>query len=123
MTTARNVLGTALELCCGAPITGFYRDGFCNTGPQDLGRHVVCAEVTDEFLAFSRARGNDLTTPVPAYNFPGLKSGDRWCVCALRWQEALEGGVAPPVVLVSTHEKALEVVALKDLEHHALPVS
>jgi uncharacterized protein (DUF2237 family) len=119
MTTAKNVLGQPLDHCCSSPRTGFYRDGFCNTGPMDSGSHVICAEMTAAFLDFTKAHGNDLSTPVPAYQFPGLKPGDRWCLCALRWQEALEAGVAPPVVLSATHEKALEVVALKDLKRHA----
>ncbi len=117
---AQNVLGTPLEVCSTAPMTGFYRDGCCETGPQDRGRHVVCAEVTAEFLAFTRQRGNDLSTPRPEYNFPGLKPGDRWCLCASRWQEALEAGVAPPVILAATHAAALQIVRLADLQAHAL---
>jgi uncharacterized protein (DUF2237 family) len=120
MTEARNVLGTKLELCCTSPMTGFYRNGFCQTGGQDFGMHVVCAEVTAEFLQFTKARGNDLTTPAPHFNFPGLKPGDKWCLCAARWQEALEAGVAPPVVLESTHARALEVCSLEDLQKHSL---
>jgi uncharacterized protein (DUF2237 family) len=116
----RNVLGGPLAVCCMSPMTGFYRTGSCETGPQDLGTHVVCAQVTEAFLAFSRARGNDLTTPVPAFGFPGLQPGDRWCLCAARWQEALEAGVAPPVVLAATHEHALAFVSLDDLKRHAL---
>jgi uncharacterized protein (DUF2237 family) len=100
-------------------MTGFYRDGSCHTGPQDFGTHVVCARVTREFLDFSVARGNDLVTPVPQFRFPGLKPGDKWCMCAMRWKEALEAGVAPPVVLAATHEKALEFVSLEDLKRHA----
>jgi uncharacterized protein (DUF2237 family) len=123
MSTARNVLGEALLPCGDEPLTGFYRDGCCNTGPDDLGRHVVCARMTAEFLAFSRSRGNDLTRPVPAAGFPGLKPGDRWCLCAARWQEALEAGVAPRVVLRATHEAALEHVALEDLKRHALDLN
>jgi uncharacterized protein (DUF2237 family) len=123
MSTARNVLGEALLPCGDEPLTGFYRDGCCNTGPEDLGRHVVCARMTAEFLAFSRSRGNDLTRPVPAAGFPGLKPGDRWCLCAARWQEALEAGVAPRVVLRATHEAALEHVALEDLKRHALDLN
>ena len=118
--TAQNVLGTPLEVCGTAPMTGFYRDGCCETGPQDRGRHVVCAEVTAEFLAFTRQRGNDLSTPRPEYNFPGLRTGDRWCLCASRWQEALEAGVAPPVILAATHAAALQIVRLADLQAHAL---
>jgi hypothetical protein len=123
MSTARNVLGEALLPCGDEPLTGFYRDGCCNTGPDDLGRHVVCARMTAEFLAFSRSRGNDLTRPVPAAGFPGLRPGDRWCLCAARWQEALEAGVAPRVVLRATHEAALEHVALEDLKRHALDLN
>lgn len=117
---ARNVLGGPLATCCTAPLTGFYRDGSCHTGPQDLGTHVVCAQVTTEFLEFSVARGNDLVTPVPQFHFPGLNPGDKWCLCALRWKEALDAGVAPPVVLAATHEKALEFVSLEDLKRHAV---
>ncbi len=123
MSTARNVLGETLLPCGAEPLTGFYRDGCCNTGPDDLGRHVVCARMTAEFLAFSRSRGNDLTRPVPAAGFPGLRPGDRWCLCAARWQEALEAGVAPRVVLRATHEAALEHVALEDLKRHALDLN
>ncbi len=117
---ARNVLGGPLATCCTAPLTGFYRDGSCHTGPQDLGTHVVCAQVTLEFLEFSVARGNDLVTPVPQFHFPGLNPGDKWCLCAMRWKEALAAGVAPPVVLAATHEKALEFVSLEDLKRHAV---
>ncbi|MEM8912557.1 MAG: DUF2237 domain-containing protein, partial [Planctomycetota bacterium] len=101
-------------------MTGFYRDGCCNTGGQDVGVHVVCALMTDEFLAFSRSRGNDLTTPMPMYQFPGLKSGDRWCLCAARWKEAYDAGVAPRVVLASTHISALEYATIDELRHHAV---
>jgi hypothetical protein len=100
-------------------MTGFYRDGFCRTGADDLGLHVVCAEVTAEFLQFSALCGNDLSTPNPAFGFPGLQPGDRWCLCVLRWKEALEAGVAPPVVLEATHISALEFVDLDDLQRHA----
>jgi uncharacterized protein len=117
---ARNVLGGPLATCCTAPLTGFYRDGSCHTGPQDLGTHVVCAQVSQAFLEFSVARGNDLVTPVPQFHFPGLNPGDKWCLCALRWKEALDAGVAPPVVLAATHEKALEFVSLADLKRHAV---
>jgi uncharacterized protein len=120
---ARNVLGGPLATCCTAPLTGFYRDGSCHTGPQDLGTHVVCAQVTQAFLEFSVARGNDLVTPVPQFHFPGLNPGDKWCLCALRWKEALDAGVAPPVVLAATHEKALEFVSLADLKRHALDLN
>jgi len=105
-----NVLGTPLIGCCTDPMTGFYRDGVCNTGPTDSGRHVVCAIMTEEFLDFTKGRGNDLSTPRPEYQFPGLKPGDGWCLCALRWKEAWEAGVAPPVKLEATHEKALEYI-------------
>jgi hypothetical protein len=116
----RNVLGEPLSPCSTDPVTGFYRDGCCATGPQDAGRHVVCAQVTAEFLDYSRSRGNDLVTPRPQFGFPGLKPGDRWCLCADRWREALAAGVAPPVVLQSTHEAALEHVELADLKRRAL---
>ncbi|PLZ81622.1 hypothetical protein CBP16_09560 [Fischerella thermalis WC217] len=101
-------------------MTGFYRDGLCSTGAGDVGVHVVCAQVTEEFLAFTKSRGNDLSTPVPAFDFPGLKPGDRWCLCASRWKEALDAGVAPPVVLSATHVSALEYVSLSELKQHAL---
>jgi uncharacterized protein (DUF2237 family) len=120
MADAKNVLGTTLESCSVDPMTGFFRDGCCRSGAEDLGLHLVCAQVTDEFLAFSKRRGNDLITPVPQYQFPGLKSGDRWCLCVLRWREALEAGVAPPVVLESTHISTLEFVDLEDLQTHAV---
>ena len=123
MAGEKNVFGGKLETCCTSPMTGFYRDGCCRTGPQDLGLHVICAEVTEEFLQFSKARGNDLSTPNPEYDFPGLKSGDRWCLCALRWKEALDAGVAPPVILAATHELALEVVSLEDLKRHAIDLA
>ncbi len=115
-----NVLGEKLEPCCFEPLTGFYRDGFCRTGPGDHGLHTVCVEVTDRFLAFSRAQGNDLITPIPEYDFPGLVAGDRWCLCVTRWKEALEAGAAPRVALASTHISALEFVSLEDLQAHAL---
>ncbi len=115
-----NVLGTSLKACCLDPQTGFYRDGFCRTGPQDTGRHVICAEMTEAFLKFSRSRGNDLITPRPEYDFPGLRAGDRWCVCAMRWKEALDAGVAPPVRLEACHENALQFTSLADLQAHAL---
>ena len=118
MTEPKNVLGTKLELCCTSPMTGFYRDGFCTTGGQDVGMHVVCAQVTEEFLQYTKSQGNDLSTPAPYFNFPGLKPGDCWCLCAARWQEALEAGVAPPVVLEATHARALEVCNLADLQKH-----
>ena len=113
-----NVLGGDLEPCCFDPVTGFYRDGYCRTGSGDLGVHVVCAVMTEEFLEFTRSRGNDLVTPQPQWMFPGLEPGDRWCVVAERWNEALEAGVAPPVVLEATHASALEFVSMDDLEAH-----
>ena len=114
-TEARNVLGTALVPCSYDPLTGYYRDGCCNTDEHDQGSHVVCAKVTQAFLDFSLMRGNDLITPRPEHRFAGLKAGDRWCLCARRWQEALDAGVAPPVVLECTHAKALEFVTLEQL--------
>ena len=116
----KNVLGGQLATCSLSPRTGFYRDGCCNTGAEDLGLHVVCAQVTAEFLEFAKAQGNDLITPMPAYSFPGLKPGDRWCVCAGTWRQAFEAGVAPPVVLAATHEETLAVVPLSALKDHAL---
>lgn len=116
---SKNVLGTALESCCTSPMTGFYRDGTCHTGPQDRGVHVVCAELTEAFLSYTKAQGNDLSTPQPLYNFPGLNPGDKWCLCAARWKEAMEDGVAPPVVLASTHEAALKYVPIETLKEHA----
>jgi uncharacterized protein (DUF2237 family) len=123
MSDAKNVLGEILNICCTTPMTGFYRNGVCETGPQDVGTHVVCAEVTQEFLEFTRSRGNDLTTPSPHHGFPGLKPGDKWCLCVSRWKEALEAGVAPPVSLSATHEAALKHVSLMDLKRHALDLS
>jgi uncharacterized protein (DUF2237 family) len=117
---ARNVLGGTLLPCSVAPVTGFFRDGCCNTGPMDHGLHVVCAEMTEAFLAFSAARGNDLSTPRPEYGFPGLKPGDRWCLCAARWEEARLAGRAPKVLLEATHQAALAVVSLAHLRTHAL---
>jgi hypothetical protein len=114
------VLGGALAACSTVPRTGFFRDGSCNTGPDDVGLHVICAQMTAEFLAYSRGRGNDLTTPAPEYGFPGLRPGDRWCLCAGRWREARDAGVAPPVILAATHEETLAVVPLDDLKRHAL---
>lgn len=118
-----NVLGGALAPCSTEPMTGFFRDGCCSTGPMDHGVHVVCAILTAEFLDYSRAQGNDLITPRPEYAFPGLKPGDRWCLCAARWLEAYHAGVAPPVALGSTHQKALEIVDLADLKAHAVEVN
>ncbi len=117
----RNVLGGALAPCSFDPRTGFYRDGCCRTGPEDRGSHTVCVRVTAEFLAFSKACGNDLSTPMPTHGFKGLEPGDQWCLCAARWQEALLAGSAPQVVLAATHERALEFCALEDLRAHAAP--
>ena len=114
-----NVLEAELAPCSEDPKTGFFRDGCCNTGPLDQGSHTVCALMTAEFLEFSKAQGNDLSTPRPEFEFPGLKPGDRWCLCAARWQEALEAGVAPKVLLRSTHRAALAIVSLKDLAEHS----
>ncbi len=114
----KNVLGTELKSCCTDPMTGFYRDGFCRTGAEDRGSHTICIIATDEFLAFSKSRGNDLSTPRPEFDFPGLKDGDRWCLVALRWQEALDAGMAPEVVLEATHESALQFVRLEDLQKY-----
>ena len=118
--TARNVLGGPLGECGAKPLTGFYRDGCCNTGRDDHGVHSVCALMTKEFLAFSLARGNDLSMPMPDFGFPGLKAGDRWCLCAARWREALKAGCAPRVVLNATHERTLDYVSLEDLKKHAI---
>jgi hypothetical protein len=114
-----NVLGEPLLSCSEDPMTGFFRDGCCNTSPEDLGRHVVYVRVTAGFLEFSRSRGNDLSTPNLEFGFPGLKPGDQWCLCAARWQEALEAGAAPYVLLQSTHAAALRVVKLRDLKKYA----
>ena len=118
-----NVLGEPLQSCCTDPMTGFYRSGSCETGPQDFGAHVVCAEVNVEFLAFSKSRGNDLSTPQPDFGFPGLKPGDRWCLCAARWVEAQEAGMAPPVKLTATHERVLEFISFEVLKQHALDLN
>lgn len=115
-----NVLGTELRSCCRDPITGFYRDGFCRTGPEDVGLHTVCVQATREFLDFSVLDGNDLVTPHPEWGFPGLEPGDKWCICVTRWKDALEHDVAPPVDLEATHSSALEFVTLEDLQAHAL---
>jgi uncharacterized protein (DUF2237 family) len=120
MSTAKNVLGTPLRTCSTDPMTGFFRTGCCDTGADDLGLHIVCAEMTGDFLMFSASRGNDLSTPNPWLGFQGLRPGDRWCLCAARWKEALEAGVAPPVVLEATHMAALEFVDLDDLKRHAV---
>lgn len=117
--TAKNVLGAPLVPCSYDPLTGYFRDGCCRTDAQDIGSHVICARVTQAFLDFSLSCGNDLVTPRPEHRFRGLQAGDRWCLCALRWKEALEAGVAPPVVLESTHERALDYVALAQLQAHS----
>src|SRR5262249_18478442 len=119
----RNVLGGPLADCSKQPVTGFFRDGCCNTGPEDTGSHTVCAVMTAEFLAFSKSRGNDLSTPMHEYGFPGLRPGDRWCLCAARWKEALAAGRAPLVVLTATHERALEVCDLAALKRHAIDMN
>ena len=123
MTAQLNVLGTELEECGLDPITGFLRDGNCSTGPQDLGSHTVCAIVDQAFLEYSRSAGNDLITPMPEYGFPGLKPGDRWCLCASRWKQAYEEGCAPPVYLRATHERALELIELDVLKQYARDLS
>ncbi len=121
--SARNVLGEPLEICSFKPMTGFYRDGCCNTGQEDVGSHTICAVMTAEFLAFSKSRGNDLSTPVPEVGFPGLQPGDRWCLCAPRWQEAIEANKAPRVVLRATHESALSYCKLADLKRLAVDLA
>jgi uncharacterized protein len=120
MPAQKNVLGRPLEPCSKSPVTGFFRNGNCETCPEDIGVHVVCAQLTREFLEFSKSQGNDLTRPNAMAGFPGLKPRDRWCLCALRWKEALDAGVAPPVILDSTHESALDVVPFEDLKRMAL---
>jgi uncharacterized protein (DUF2237 family) len=120
---SRNVFGEPLEACATNPMTGFYRDGCCNTGSEDVGSHTVCIVATAEFLAFSKSRGNDLSTPLPNHGFPGLKPGDRWCLCAPRWQEAFEAGEAPRVVLRATHEGALSYCSLADLKRAAIDLA
>ena len=120
---ARNVLGEPLAGCCDAPLTGFYRDGYCRTGRADVGQHVVCAVVTQAFLDFSASLGNDLSTAHPEVDFPGLTAGDRWCLCPARWAEALAAGVAPRVALTATDEAALEIVDMADLKAHAIDLS
>lgn len=122
-TRQRNVLGAPLTPCSMAPLTGAFRTGCCETAPSDHGLHVVCAEVTAEFLAYTRARGNDLSTPRPEFRFPGLKPGDRWCLCASRWLEAYEAGAAPPVVLSATQEQALSVIPMATLRERAIDES
>ena len=115
---AKNILGTELQSCCTKPMTGFFRDGYCRTNQMDQGTHVVCAIMTDKFLEFTRSRGNNLSTPRPEFQFPGLKAGDGWCLCALRWKEAYEAGVAPPLKPESTHEKVLDFIPKEALEKH-----
>ena len=117
---AKNVLGTELEACCFEPETGFYRDGFCKTGGSDFGVHTICAVMTKEFLQFSVHAGNDLVTPNPDHQFPGLQAGDRWCLCVQRWTEALKAGAAPPVVLEASHMSSLEFALLEDLKAHSI---
>jgi uncharacterized protein len=119
----KNVFGEPLKSCSERPLTGFYRTGCCHTGPEDLGLHTVCVEVTAEFLAFSKSRGNDLSTPHPDFGFPGLEPGDRWCLCAVRWREALEADSAPRVILSATHEATLEIVDLADLKRYAIDLA
>lgn len=119
-TNQTNVLGTALASCCFAPLTGYYRNGFCHTSPADIGQHTVCAKMTSEFLAFSAERGNDLITPLPEHGFAGLKPNDFWCVCALRWIEALDHGVAPPIKIEACHESVLELVDIETLKKYAI---
>ena len=114
-----NVFGLPLESCCKDPLTGYFRDGYCKTMAEDRGTHVVCARVTREFLEFSRSKGNDLIIPIPQWQFPGLKSGDQWCLCVSRWIEAEKAGVAPPVILEATHEKALEYTSMETLLKYA----
>lgn len=122
MNGGQNVVGGELEPCGTDPLTGFYRDGCCNTGPDDIGSHTVCAVVTEQFLSHQKAVGNDLSTPRPEYGFAGLRPGDRWCVCASRWRQAYDDGRAAPVVLAATHERALEVIDLRMLREHAVDV-
>jgi len=119
----KNVFGERLDECCAEPLTGFYRDGNCNTGPEDFGVHTVCALMTADFLAFSKAAGNDLSTPMPQFGFDGLKPGDCWCLCAARWKEAFDAGHAPRVRLAATHEATLEIVPLETLKKFALDLS
>ena len=119
----RNVLGGPLGVCSEQPVTGFFRTGCCDTSPEDIGRHTVCIVASKEFLAFSKARGNDLSTPRPEYEFPGVQPGQRWCLCAARWREALQAGKAPHVVLNATNEAALLIVSLDDLKRHAIDLN
>ncbi len=123
MEASLNVLGEELQLCSEEPKTGFFRDGCCNTDERDRGLHTVCVILTDDFLGFSKARGNDLSTPRPEYNFPGLKAGDQWCLCATRWKEAFDHQVAPRVVLQSTHVRTLDVVSIDELKAYAIDIN
>ena len=123
MDPATNVFGEPLESCSNDPKTGFFRDGCCNTSDEDVGRHTVCIRVTREFLEFSRSCGNDLSTPRQEFGFPGLRPGDQWCLCAQRWQEALDAGAAPRVVLRATHAATVEIVSLQDLKRYAIDLS
>lgn len=118
--TVKNVLGTALSACCYEPKTGFYRDGFCKTGKEDSGTHVVCAIMSKEFLTYTKTMGNDLSTPIPHWNFPGLKEGDKWCLCITRWLQAEKAGKAPKIVLEGTHSKALDYTTLEILQAYAV---
>lgn len=118
-----NVYGMPMELCGNQPMTGFTREGFCSTGPQDLGSHTVCVQMTDAFLAYSKSKGNDLSTPLPDYGFPGLKAGDRWCLCAARWKEAYDDGMAPKVYILRCHQRCLEVVSLELLKQYAIDLT
>jgi len=122
MDESRNVLGGPLQPCSGDPVTGFYRDGCCNTGPDDFGSHTVCAVLSEEFLAHQKSVGNDLSTPRPEYGFAGLNPGDRWCVCASRWRQAYVAGAASPVILAATHVRALELIPLEALREHAADI-
>ena len=119
----RNVFGEPIDMCSNRPMTGFYRTGCCHTGEDDAGLHTVCIEVTEEFLAFSKLRGNDLSTPLPEFGFSGLEPGDRWCLCAQRWREALDAGMAPRVILLATHMATLEVASLEDLKRYAIDLA
>ena len=121
--THKNVLGGELESCCSSPMTGYFRDGHCRTDDSDQGSHTECARMTEEFLAFSKRTGNDLSTPHPEFGFPGLKPGDKWCVCVSRWEDAFLAGVAPRIVLGATHERALDLVELEELKAHALDLN
>ena len=123
MQDSLNVFGEPLETCCDRPVTGFFRDGYCNTSEQDLGSHTVCIEISQEFLEYSRFKGNDLSTPIPEFGFPGLKPGDAWCLCAARWVEAYRGGMAPRVHLMRTHQRALEVVSMELLRKFAVDLN